>query len=105
MPHSEFIMCLLGYQCTVSIRCKILHILYFALDDIDMKSKTLPSGTSRHINPASDVPMDTDVECTDEEKLCDRLVKFVKDKLHTGTLSLAEMKRLLLLHPVGKCDG
>ena len=38
----------------------------------------------------------------DQNKLFDRLVKFVKDKLNTSSLSLAEFKKLILLHQTGK---
>ena len=38
-----------------------------------------------------------------DEILFNNLVKFVKDKLNTSTLSLAEFKKLLLLQPSGKC--
>lgn len=37
-----------------------------------------------------------------DENVSNKLVKFVKDTLNTSTLSLAEFKKLLLLHPVGK---
>ena len=40
-----------------------------------------------------------------EEKLYNSLVKFVKDKLNTSTLSLAEFKKLLSRHPIGECWG
>ena len=86
-----------------------------------------PPKINRHINATSDsslseTPMDTNVpngykETTatneakaelsgeSEEKLFNNLVKFVKDKLNTSTLSLAEFKKLLLLHPIGECWG
>ena len=84
-----------------------------------------PPKINRHINVTcdsslSETPMDTNVpngykETTvtneanaelsgeSEEKLFNNLVKFVKDKLNTSTLSLAEFKKLLLLHPIGEC--
>ena len=40
-----------------------------------------------------------------KKKLFNSLVKFVKKKLNTSTLSLAEFKKLLLLHPIGECWG
>ena len=44
----------------------------------------------------------TEKSAENEEKLLNDLVKFVKDKLNTSTLSLAEFKKLLLLHPTGE---
>ena len=44
----------------------------------------------------------TEMSSGNEEKLFNSLVKFVKDKLNTSTLSLAEFKKLLLLHPAGE---
>ncbi|CAB4029388.1 Hypothetical predicted protein, partial [Paramuricea clavata] len=94
-------------------------------DDIKMKSpiNTIPPKINRHVNPSnnssvSETPMDTHIsngykETTviseteteqspeNEEKLFNNLVKFVKDKLNTSTLSLTEFKKLLLLHPAG----
>jgi hypothetical protein len=96
------------------------------IDDIKLKSpiNTIPPKINRHINPssnstASETPMDTRIsngykETTviseaeteqspeNEEKLFNNLVKFVKDKLNTSTLSLTEFKKLLLLHPAGE---
>ena len=47
----------------------------------------------------------TEISSGNEEKLFNNLVKFVKDKLNTSTLSLAEFKKLLLLHPAGEWWG
>lgn len=38
----------------------------------------------------------------DQDKLFNRLVKFVQDKLNTSSLSLAEFKKLILLHQTGE---
>ena len=45
---------------------------------------------------------ETEQSPENEEKLFNNLVKFVKDKLNTSTLSLTEFKKLLLLHPAGE---
>ena len=46
----------------------------------------------------------TQLSLQDEEKLLNRLVKFVKDKINTSSLSLAEFKKLLLLHHPGELN-
>ena len=48
------------------------------------------------------IETETELSAETEEKLFNNLVKFVKDKLNTSTLSLAEFKKLLLLHPAGE---
>ena len=94
--------------------------MFFTSDDVNRN----PPKVNRHINPTSDssaleTPMDihlqngyketpvknqpkTEISSGNEEKLFNNLVKFVKDKLNTSTLSLAEFKKLLLLHPAGE---
>ena len=99
---------------------------FFSVDDRKTKSPisaVLPTVNHRIDSPrnsaTSETPMDTHIpngyketavkvdtqtekSAENKEKLLNNLVKFVKDKLNTSTLSLAEFKKLLLLHPTGK---
>ena len=43
----------------------------------------------------------TELSLEEQDKLFNRLVKFVKTKLNTSSLSLADFKKLILLHQTG----
>ena len=63
---------------------------------------SLPNGFCENgLNTKMDQSEDCELSQEDQNKLFDRLMKFVKDKLNTSSLSLAEFKKLMLLHQTG----
>ena len=116
-----------GENRSQSCKCKqaFTHFQIFSIDEMKMKNpiNAVPSPKiNTHSNTTTmqtpmeshlpngyketTVQVETQNELTgeNEEKLLNNLVKFVKDKLNTSTLSLAELKKLLLLHPTGKYE-
>ena len=77
---------------------------------------TVNHGMDKLINHAMNVEVDlsndkveatltngeqTELSLEEQDKLFNRLVKFVKTKLNTSSLSLADFKKLILLHQTG----